>query len=211
MNNQAHEINICRGGLGRECRFSLPADESIGPAIEALLDGAGWPEFLADMIGQTPAAHNRLKINIAACANGCSRPHIADIGLIRVLRPQVNAGECLGCGICAESCPDRAVSMAGELPRINPDLCLDCGYCVKTCPEQALGRLDPGWRVIVGGRLGRRPKLGTPLPGILTTPLALGVVQNAITTLMRDFNPGIRFGQILDGIETNELLRNHAK
>lgn len=48
--------------------------------------------------------------------------------------------ECTGCGLCAESCAKKCISMQiGKLghlfPVVDLDSCVDCGLCVKVCPS----------------------------------------------------------------------------
>lgn len=45
---------------------------------------------------------------------------------------------CIACGICAENCPEEAISEGDEAYVINPDLCADCGTCVEECPQEAI-------------------------------------------------------------------------
>lgn len=56
--------------------------------------------------------------------------------------PEVNAQECTGCAVCAESCHVHAVYMREEngqdLPFIRADLCIGCGVCAAACPAEAL-------------------------------------------------------------------------
>lgn len=53
---------------------------------------------------------------------------------------------CMGCGSCAEHCPQRCIE-AGTPYRIEQEHCLHCGNCHAVCPVQAVekrGSYDPG-------------------------------------------------------------------
>ncbi len=45
-----------------------------------------------------------------------------------------NAGECGGCGRCAEYCPVMAVTVEGAAPSIEATRCIGCGQCAFQCP-----------------------------------------------------------------------------
>lgn len=47
---------------------------------------------------------------------------------------------CVGCGICAAGCPQRAIA-EGTLYRIEAEHCLHCGRCAENCPVKAIRRL----------------------------------------------------------------------
>lgn len=48
--------------------------------------------------------------------------------------------ECIGCGTCAESCPQRCIT-GGTPYRIQSEHCLHCGACFENCPVNAIKRL----------------------------------------------------------------------
>jgi ferredoxin len=50
----------------------------------------------------------------------------------------VNKEECLGCGICVESCSKGAITMEGDKAVINQALCKQCGECRDICGAQAI-------------------------------------------------------------------------
>ena len=44
---------------------------------------------------------------------------------------------CIGCGTCAEACPERCIA-AGSPYVIDQSHCLRCGICQEACPAQAI-------------------------------------------------------------------------
>lgn len=56
---------------------------------------------------------------------------------------RVRKGLCLGCGLCAESCPRQAISLKSGQAQIDQNRCNHCGLCVDACPQGAIAELRP--------------------------------------------------------------------
>ncbi len=53
--------------------------------------------------------------------------------------PIVDTEECIGCGICADSCPQEVLEVVdGTVEVVNEDACIACGDCVEECPMGAI-------------------------------------------------------------------------
>ncbi|MBE7089082.1 MAG: 4Fe-4S dicluster domain-containing protein [Clostridiales bacterium] len=48
---------------------------------------------------------------------------------------------CLGCGDCAEICPEHAISVEGGVSKVDPDKCVSCGACISACPKGIIERI----------------------------------------------------------------------
>ena len=50
---------------------------------------------------------------------------------------------CLGCGLCAESCPRGAISLFWGQAEIDHNRCNSCRLCCEVCPQGAIVEVIP--------------------------------------------------------------------
>jgi ferredoxin len=53
----------------------------------------------------------------------------------------VDKDKCVKCGLCAEKCPMKAISL-NPYPIINPRKCIRCFCCIEVCPQHAIHLRD---------------------------------------------------------------------
>ncbi|MFV0421298.1 4Fe-4S binding protein [Oleidesulfovibrio sp.] len=187
----------CRSAQGLNCRFGLFMPHNFLARVQGVITDSGWDGFLKDNLRGPVRQHHAFKVAVSGCPNGCARPHIADVGIIRVCRPQVDVSLCSGCGRCAAACPDAAITMSEDIPQFDRALCIDCGQCLMRCPEQALFCDPEGFKVVMGGQLGRHPRLATQVGGIVDDKTALCMLARAMEFYMQHYRNGLRFGALL--------------
>jgi NAD-dependent dihydropyrimidine dehydrogenase PreA subunit len=53
------------------------------------------------------------------------------------LHPRLIPSACIGCGRCAEACPNQVIT-SGRPPTFDLDHCIGCLCCVEVCPQGAI-------------------------------------------------------------------------
>lgn len=67
------------------------------------------------------------------------------------IRPKAHEATCIGCTLCAASCPVDTIAMVDRLPVVDYARCINCITCQEVCPTQAM-RADasPLVRLFIG-------------------------------------------------------------
>ncbi len=193
----AYVLDLCRG-MRSGCRCALPVPEKFGSGLERVLAAAPSPEAFSNL-GRPPLRHERFRIAVCACPNGCTRPHVADLGIIASRRVAVSPHGCTGCGACAKECPDGAIfqESRSNLAVIDRNICLGCGKCAEVCVQQAILSGPVSFRILLGGRLGRHPRLGQELHQRQSPDAALALTGRCLEAYSRQWEPGMRFSDLV--------------
>ncbi len=59
-------------------------------------------------------------------------------GAWRNIRPEIDLGKCIQCGICWKFCPEPSIDIVDEWPVIDYDYCKGCGICAEECPSKCI-------------------------------------------------------------------------
>ena len=79
----------------------------------------------------------------------------------------IDSSKCTGCGICADTCPQRAITIYNDLAVINQRLCTQCGTCTEICPVGAIYEVAPAYAQLGkgGDKMRGRSWFGRGWPG----------------------------------------------
>jgi len=68
-----------------------------------------------------------------------------DVANWRLFRPEIDEDKCTECGLCAQYCPEGAVTLDEDRnPRIDMRFCKGCGVCANECPPGAIEMVKEG-------------------------------------------------------------------
>jgi anaerobic sulfite reductase subunit C len=193
---RGYRIETCFGPSG--CPNRAAAGDQLMSRIETHLQKADLLGFLKQSVQGDLKYHHEFRVCLADCPNACSQPQIQDIGIIGAAVPESGDENCTNCAACIEACTEAAVVLEGDepSPSIDSRRCLNCGRCVAVCPSGALRSSCRGFRVQLGGKLGRHPRLARELPGIYTEDEVLQIVADCLTLYKQRSTNGRRFAEI---------------
>jgi dissimilatory sulfite reductase (desulfoviridin) alpha/beta subunit len=199
-----YQVEACFGPTG--CPNRAVIYDDFPKKVEALMAKRNLKPFLKEKVQGPLKLHHEFRISISDCPNACSRPQIADLGLIGAQRPKISAEVCIQCGACVDICREGAIILAGKWPIINFDKCVSCGQCIPACPTRTLQEEKRGFRIQVGGKLGRHPRLARELPGFFGEEEALRMVNRCLDHYQKYCVKGERFGEVLEKTGIAELM-----
>lgn len=205
---KGYQLEACFGPNG--CPHRVAISENLVTEMEKVLQKAELLSFLKAQAGEKLKFHHEFRVAVADCPNACSQPQIRDIGIIGAFVPGVTEQECSRCGECSANCPDDAID-CNDSVYINQERCMACGKCIKSCPTGTLCEIDRGYRILLGGKLGRHPRLARELPGIFNDREVIQIVTACLDFYKNKSQDGKRFAEILTDADFTTLAKRFSK
>ena len=204
---KGYQVDACFGGSG--CAHRAADSGELVANIERLLAEADLLGFLRSTVDGDLKFHHEFRISVADCPNACSQPQIKDVGILGAVSPFLSEAACSACGACADTCRENAVVMSdsGEATAIDNRRCVHCGACIAACPTGTIACAKRGYRILIGGKLGRHPRLAIELPGIFDEATVLAMIEDFITFYKARSRHGERFAQLLSEADIDAFAR----
>lgn len=142
-----------------------------------------------------PLPH-KFKIAVGGCPNNCVKPDLNDLGVVGQRVPVPDTEKCRGCKKCQieKNCPIHAAKLEDGKISIDPDACNHCGRCKGKCPFGAVEEYREGYKILIGGRWGKKTACGRPLTRLFTTEEeVMTVIDRAILLFREEGIAGERF------------------
>ncbi len=207
---KGYQLDACFGPSG--CPNAVAPSRDLMARIEELLQKSDFMGFLHSKGVQDLKYHHEFRVTMADCPNACSQPQIKDIGIIGARRPGISEISCTACRACVDICRESAITVdnSSPAPQIETLQCVACGQCIPVCPSGTLKIEAEGYRIQLGGKLGRHPRLALELPGIYDADATMEIVGAGIEIYKSRNRRGERFGEILKPEDIQALAARFA-
>jgi dissimilatory sulfite reductase (desulfoviridin) alpha/beta subunit len=201
---KGYQVETCFGPGG--CPNRAIVCESLPSELEKTLSRRNLKGFLKERVEGPLKMHHEFRVSVSDCPNACSRPQIVDVGLIGACVPEISEEPCSECGACVDSCKENAVVLKDGKPLLDASRCLLCAQCVRVCPTGTLREGKRGYRILLGGKLGRHPRLGEELLRVYDPNETLRMLDRCLDFYQQCCQSGERFGEILEREGRNRLM-----
>ncbi|MFZ7101688.1 MAG: 4Fe-4S ferredoxin [Peptococcaceae bacterium] len=192
---ELYRIETC--GSVRGCPQAVADCREITELIEEVFGEVDFISRRLKQLGGEFKQHQIFRAALAGCPNCCSQPQIKDFALIAKSLPRFEGQKCTSCGRCCEVCRERSLRLESGSLVVQKKLCLGCGECCRVCSQGALTPDRPVWRLQLGGKLGRHPRLAREI-GEVNTTQGIKILKEVLNLILADEDPRIRFGDLIN-------------
>ena len=191
------EVVTCRAGEGG-CPMAKVDAGAVADQLGEVLADPELKDKLEKQLKKPFNFHSQFSAVVTGCPNACAQPQIKDFGVIG--RANIGFAEplCVECGLCEPACKEGAITLVDGKPRIDLSRCIGCGDCVRACQSDALEIAGVVYEVVVGGKLGRHPKLAESLGEFETVDEVVECLRRVLTLLLAEGQKGERLGALLE-------------
>lgn len=207
---RGYQVDACFGQSG--CPHRAMVTEGLLENIERILSGAKLLDFLKKRVSGDLKFHHEFRVSIADCPNACSQVQIKDVGIIGAATPTISTIPCSSCGACSDICKENAICLSdtGELNDIDLSRCVHCGGCITVCPTGTIESEKKGYRVVIGGKLGRHPRLAVELPCLYDEATVLEMIDDFLDYYKTKSTCGQRFSVLLTDSDIDSFSKKWA-
>lgn len=184
-------ITACHGNS--ICRCGLINTAEVAKELDVRYGGKELP--------------HKFKMGVTGCPNNCLKAEQNDIGIKGALKPLWLEDKCCFCGLCAATCPGKAITVdkSAKTLTLDEEKCINCGKCNKVCPTSAWTG-QQGFLLSFGGLYGNRITIGKHLlPIILSQEILYKAVDTTLNFFAKNANKGERFANTLNRVGWEKL------
>ncbi|MDO4488296.1 MAG: FAD-dependent oxidoreductase [Eubacteriales bacterium] len=144
---------------------------------------------------------HKFKIAVGGCPNNCVKPDLNDLGVVGQCVPMIDFNKCRGCKVCQveNACPIKVARVVDGKIQIDPNSCNNCGRCKSKCPFGAIEEYRYGFKILIGGRWGKKVAHGQALTRLFTSEdEVMDVIEKAILLFRDEGITGERFADTVN-------------
>ena len=202
ISKELEEMELISGGSGKRVAPIVSCKGTV--CSYGLIDTQDLCNKLHDKYfgKELPA---KFKIGIVGCPNNCVTAPINDLGFMGQRVPRVEDNKCKGCTLCMRSCKADAIRKKDKIVEINYKECLNCGKCIGVCPFKAMDIEKEGVAIYLGGKFGRKYRIGNRLDNIFTVEEVDKITEKVLNYYAENAEQLERFADYVERVGIEEI------
>jgi len=180
------------------CRWGIIDTKEIAQELDSRYFGVETP--------------HKFKMAVTGCPHNCAKATENDIGVMGAILPRWDAGKCIDCQLCVNTCPTKAIvrdtGPDGDAARyiLDEDKCINCSICTSSCPVNSWTPAATGYNLFIGGTMGKIPRLATLLKRLIPNKEELyRLIENSLRYYQKHGRKRERFGHMIDRIGVEKV------
>lgn len=175
-------VVACQGNS--VCKRGLIDSQDICAKIDAMYFGAPVPY--------------KFKVAVTGCPASCLKVQENDFGIMGSIEPQFVESNCVMCGLCEKACKVAAITITEGKLYLNRDKCILCGDCISACRKDAMELSNEGFTIFIGGKVGKRPRMGNRILKTVDEAVVFDVLENTLNYYRENAQEGERLGDVIE-------------
>ena len=154
-------------------------------------------------------APHKFKFGVTGCPHNCAKASENDIGIMGGILPKWQEEGCIDCNLCVNVCPTQAICCEKGRYFLDEQKCINCSICTASCPTNSWEIEKKGYMVLIGGTMGKIPRLASRLTGIVENQDDLmRYIDAAFSYYKQHGRKKERFGHMIDRIGLEKTKRD---
>jgi dissimilatory sulfite reductase (desulfoviridin) alpha/beta subunit len=178
ISSMMHNEGISPGASGKKIR-AVVACQGNRVCKNGIIDCQDICEKIDEKYFGQPIPH-KFKIAVTGCPASCLKAQENDFGIMGTVQPKFVKYNCVTCGLCKKTCKVGAISIADGVLTLDPEKCIMCGDCIRVCKKDAMQVAKDGFTIFVGGRVGRKPRMGIRILKTVSEPVMFEVLERTV-------------------------------
>ncbi|WMW21363.1 4Fe-4S binding protein [Methanolobus mangrovi] len=193
---QMNSAGIGPGASGKKIR-AVVACQGDRVCKRGLIDCQGICEKIDKLYFGKPVPY-KFKIAVTGCPASCLKVQENDFGIMGFTDPVFIEENCVMCRLCEKACEMSAITIDNGSLYLDMHKCVSCGLCVKACRKDAMQVKGQGYTIFVGGKVGKRPRMGDMFFRTGNEEVVFDILEKTIDYYRENALEGERLGDVID-------------
>lgn len=193
---QMASAGISPGASGKKIR-AVVACQGDSVCKRGLIDCQGICEKIDELYFAKPVPY-KFKIAVTGCPSSCLKVQENDFGIMGFEEPFFIEDNCVMCRQCENACGISAIKIENGSLYLDMHKCITCGLCIAACRKDAMQTKTKGFTIFVGGKVGKRPRMGDQFLRTDKEEVVFDVLERTINYYRQNALEGERLGDVID-------------